>query len=136
VNSSPSEHQRRFDRSVATFPVCSRCRPAAGMTGEQTVLLHEPVNPLAVDGLQAAGPPLAIEKRGDPAVAIDGTRVDEAPDVGGKFSVPVAALGAAPGPPKPSSAQRHWNERRRVCRSPASSGSVQTGRVRPQGQFF
>src|ERR1019366_856427 len=63
------------------------------MTGEQTVLLHEPVNPLAVDGLQAAGPPLAIEMRGDPAVAVGGPRVDEAPDVGGKFSVTVAALG-------------------------------------------
>jgi hypothetical protein len=26
VSSSPSEHQRGFDRTVATLPVCSRCR--------------------------------------------------------------------------------------------------------------
>jgi hypothetical protein len=69
--------------------------PAAGMTGKQakTVLLHELVNPLAVDSLQAAGSPLAIEKRGEPAVAIGGTSIDGAPDIGGKLSVTVAALG-------------------------------------------
>jgi hypothetical protein len=35
------------------------------------MLLHQPIDALAVDGSLAGGPPLAFEERGDPPVAVD-----------------------------------------------------------------
>ena len=41
-----------------------------GMPGqEKPVLLHQPVDPLGIDGIEAGGSPLALEERGDPPVS-------------------------------------------------------------------
>ena len=47
-----------------------------GMPGqEKPVLLHQPVDPLGIDGIEAGGSPLALEERGDPPVSIGRTPI-------------------------------------------------------------
>src|SRR6516164_8517961 len=93
VNSSTSEHQWQFERMVATGPSCSRGlrRPMWGF--EQPVLLHQPVDPLGVNRGVTFGSPLALQERGDPAVPIGRSRVDQATDCTGELDVASALSG-------------------------------------------
>jgi hypothetical protein len=36
---------------------------------EKPVLLHQPVDPSGIDGIEGGGSPLALEERGDPPVS-------------------------------------------------------------------
>jgi hypothetical protein len=62
VNSNTSEHQRQFERIVATRPSCSRGRrlPVLGFE-QQAVFVHQPIDALGVDRSFARGSPLALE---------------------------------------------------------------------------
>ena len=67
-----------------------------GMPGqEKPVLLHQPVDPLGIDGIEAGGSPLALEERGDPPVSIGRTPIHQAPDIGGELCVAGAGLWTA-----------------------------------------
>ena len=67
---------------------------SSGMPGQQqVVLLHQPVDPLGIDGIEAGGSPLALEERGDPPVPIAWPGVHQAPDFGCEFPISGAALG-------------------------------------------
>ena len=91
----PSEHQRQFERIVATWPSCSRGRRRPVWRGEQqAVLLHQPVDALGVDRGQTVGSPLALEERGDPPVPVGRPRVDQAADRGGELDIAGAGLAA------------------------------------------
>jgi hypothetical protein len=60
---------------------------------QQAVLLHQPIDPLGVDGLEAGGSPLALEARGEPPVPIAWPGVHQAPDTGREFCISGAGLG-------------------------------------------
>ena len=67
---------------------------SSGMPGQQqAVLLHQSVDPLGVNGIEAGGSPLALEERGDPPVSIAWPGVHQAPDFGCEFPISGAALG-------------------------------------------
>src|SRR5579863_7670749 len=67
-----------------------------GMPGQQQpVLLHQSVDPLGVDGIEAGGSPLALEERGDPPVPIARPAIDQASNIGREFCVSSAVLGTA-----------------------------------------
>jgi hypothetical protein len=60
---------------------------------QQAALLHQPVDPLGVDRIEAGGSPLALEERGDPPVSIGRPGVHQVPDIGREFSISGAGLG-------------------------------------------
>jgi hypothetical protein len=82
--------QRRDLAVVLTRPT------TAGVRGEQqSVLLHQPIDALGVDGGQTGGSTLAFEECCDAPVSVGGPGVDEAADLGSEFEVAVAGLRAA-----------------------------------------
>src|SRR5712671_7724482 len=61
VNSSASEHQRLFERIVATWRSCSRTRRRpVWRSSKEALLLHQPVDALDVDRGHTVGSPLAL----------------------------------------------------------------------------
>ena len=67
---------------------------APRMPGQQHgALLHQPVDALGIDGIEAGGSLLALEERGDPPVSIAWPGVHQAPDIGREFCVSGADLG-------------------------------------------
>ena len=93
VNSSPSEHQRMFDRRVTTLPSCSRGRRRpVWRVSSSPMLLHQPIDALGIDRSAAGGSPLALNERGDPPVSIGWSGIDEAANLGGEFGIAVTGL--------------------------------------------
>jgi hypothetical protein len=98
------------------------------------VLLHEPVDPLGVDGIVAGGSPLALEERANPPVSIARPAIHQAPDIGSELCVPGAGLGTA----LRTFAGRSLNQvgpPRASLRS-VSPGILRRQRSRQQGRIF
>jgi hypothetical protein len=62
----------------------------------QTVLLHEPVDPLRVDRCAPVGSPLALDERGNPTIAVGRALIGQPAYLGGKFQVACTGRGPTP----------------------------------------
>lgn len=60
----------------------------------QVMLAHDAQHPLGVDDRLALEPAFPVDQRGDPAIAIGWTLVDDRPDLGQQLGVPRLAIGA------------------------------------------
>jgi hypothetical protein len=60
---------------------------------QQASLLHQPIDPLGIDRIEAGGSPLALDERGDPPLSIAWPGVQQAPDIGREFYISSAGLG-------------------------------------------
>jgi hypothetical protein len=82
---------------------------------EKAELLHEPIDPLGIDGRKAGGAAFTPEKRSDPPISIGWPGIDQAPDLGAKFEVTVPGLSVPVWAVIVSPARRHSIERRPAC---------------------
>src|ERR1700761_8045753 len=90
VNSSASEHQRTFERIVATWPSCSRGRrrPVWRSSVSPCFFINRKTRlALTVDRSLAGGTALALEERAHPPIAVGRPLVDQATDVGGELDI-------------------------------------------------
>ena len=80
VNSSPSEHQRRFERMTMILPVGPARAPARVALQQEGVTPHDPVDPLPVGQRLTILREFPVHECRDPAIALGRPLVDEAAD--------------------------------------------------------